>query len=88
MRKVVFAVAGNSLTSAGLLTACSSSNTSKASSGEDKKLWLCTSRSNIQFLLKLLHMISHKRRERFDENDKYENLVPSLAERLVCFKDG
>ena len=32
----VFAVAGVTLLAAGLLAACSSSNTSKASSGEDK----------------------------------------------------
>ncbi len=58
----VFAVAGVTLLAAGLLAACSSSNTSKASSGEDKnygyvyteiqQLW------TIQFLLKLLPMTS------------------------------
>ena len=63
MKKVkVFAVAGVTLLAAGLLAACSSSNTSKASSGEDKTMVMSTLQIQqlwtTQFLLKLLHMIS------------------------------
>ena len=58
----VFAVAGVTLLAAGLLAACSSSNTSKASSGEDKNYgYVYTSDQQlwtIQFLLKLLPMTS------------------------------
>ena len=42
----VFAVAGVTLLAAGLLAACSSSNTSKASSGEDKTMVMSTLQIN------------------------------------------
>ena len=58
----VFAVAGVTLLAAGLLAACSGSNTSKTSSGEDKNYGYVYTDDpetlDYLYLLKLLHMIS------------------------------
>lgn len=89
----VFAVAGVTLLAAGLLAACSSSNTSKASSGEDKNYgYIYTSDpTTLDYTISskaATHDITTNVVDGLLENDKYGNLVPSLAEDWSVSKDG
>ena len=89
----VFAVAGVTLLAAGLLAACSSSNTSKASSGEDKNYgYVYTSDpTTLDYTISskaATHDITTNVVDGLLENDKYGNLVPSLAEDWSVSKDG
>ena len=89
----VFAVAGVTLLAAGLLAACSGSNTSKASSGEDKNYgYVYTSDpTTLDYTISskaATHDITTNVVDGLLENDKYGNLVPSLAEDWSVSKDG
>ena len=89
----VFAVAGVTLLAAGLLAACSSSNTSKASSGEDKNYGYVytTDPTTLDYTVSSKSATQDLTTNIVDglmENDKYGNLVPSLAEDWSVSKDG
>ena len=91
----VFAVAGVTLLAAGLLAACSGSNTSKSSSGsnEDKNYgYVYTSDpTTLDYTISskaATHDITTNVVDGLLENDKYGNLVPSLAEDWSVSKDG
>ena len=89
----VFAVAGVTLLAAGLLAACSSSNTSKASSGEDKNYGYVytTDPKTLDYTVSSKSATQDLTTNIVDglmENDKYGNLVPSLAEDWSVSKDG
>ena len=89
----VFAVAGVTLLAAGLLAACSSSNTSKASSGEDKNYGYVYTDDpqTLDYTVSskaATHDITTNVVDGLMANDKYGNLVPSLAEDWSVSKDG
>ena len=89
----VFAVAGVTLLAAGLLAACSSSNTSKASSGEDKNYGYVytTDPTTLDYTVSSKSATQDLTTNIVDglmENDKYGNLVPSLADDWSVSKDG
>ena len=91
----VFAVAGVTLLAAGLLAACSGSNTSKSgsASNEDKNYgYVYTSDpTTLDYTVSskaATHDITTNVVDGLLENDKYGNLVPSLAEDWSVSKDG
>ena len=89
----VFAVAGVTLLAAGLLAACSGSNTSKASSGEDKNYGYVYTDDpqTLDYTVSskaATHDITTNVVDGLMANDKYGNLVPSLAEDWSVSKDG
>ena len=91
----VFAVAGVTLLAAGLLAACSGSSTSKSGSGsnEDKNYgYVYTSDpTTLDYTISskaATHDITTNVVDGLLENDKYGNLVPSLAEDWSVSKDG
>ena len=91
----VFAVAGVTLLAAGLLAACSGSNTSKSGSGsnEDKNYgYVYTSDpTTLDYTISskaATHDITTNVVDGLLENDKYGNLVPSIAEDWSVSKDG
>jgi len=76
-----------------LLAACSSSNTSKASSGEDKNYGYVytTDPTTLDYTVSSKSATQDLTTNIVDglmENDKYGNLVPSLAEDWSVSKDG
>ena len=91
----VFAVAGVTLLAAGLLAACSGSNTSKSGSGsnEDKNYGYVYSDDpqTLDYTVSskaATHDITTNIVDGLMANDKYGNLVPSLAEDWSVSKDG
>ena len=91
----VFAVAGVTLLAAGLLAACSGSNTSKSGSGsnEDKNYGYVytTDPTTLDYTVSSKSATQDLTTNIVDglmENDKYGNLVPSLAEDWSVSKDG
>ena len=90
----VFAVAGVTLLAAGLLAACSGSSTSKSGSGsnEDKNYgYVYTSDpTTLDYTISskaATHDITTNVVDGLLENDKYGNLVPSLAEDWSVSKE-
>ena len=89
----VLAVAGVTLLAAGFLAACSGSNASKASSGADKNYGYVytTDPTTLDYTVSSKSATQDLTTNIVDglmENDKYGNLVPSLAEDWSVSKDG